>query len=332
MFLEAFQDYCDISDSFDTKSMKIDAYLEASIREFDINCEEAELKVMQESGTSDDLSYFYEEATDGALAKIKKALVAILEAFKQFCSDLKSKVVRIIVNAETKNVLKKVGQKVKLNPILARKKVQVVDKKKPLAVIKKYKAKCDKHIAKVKAGVFKESEIKGIYDDKERYSADYKKVIAGTAAMTTITVVKLLAEINAEYGALPKHIDGIDKETSEVMKNFISTLDKEEKAAAKAAYTTCANFRTRLAKDEANEHVDAIMHKISILKKEVLKVKDKTEVKDVSESVDYDDDLDGLFDGFMESSDLDDGFDFDQYMESTSDASDLLDDLDSILL
>lgn len=332
MILEAFQEYCEISDTFDTRNMKLDAYLESTVRNFNINLEKAELKVMQESGTADDLIYLVEEASDGAIAKIKTIIQKIIDAFKQFISELKSKVVRIICNKDTKTTLDKVQQKIKFNPILARKKVKVVDKKKPLKVIKNYQARADKHISKVKAGVFKEKEIEGIYSDKERYDADYKKAVAGTAALVTIAVSKLMADIRAEYNQLPSHIDGIDKETSEVLKNFISTLDGEEKAVAKGAYTACANFRTKLAKDEANEHVDAIMQKLSVLKKEVLKVKvDNVNESVIDEGFSDDNDLDGLFDGIMESSDYDDGFDFNEYMESGQDANDLLDDLDDLL-
>lgn len=341
MFLEAFQDYIDLVDYYESVDMKVDAYVEATIRELNINREESELKVMQESGTEEDLQYLYTEAEEGALAKIKKAIRTIIEAFKQFCSDLKSKVVRIIVNAETKTTLKKIEKKVKLNPFFARKKVQVIDKKKPLKVIADYKSKAEKHLAKVKSGVFKESEITAINRDKDNYASAYKAAIAGTAATITVTVVKLLADINAEYNALPGHIDKIDKETSQILENLCTSLDKEEQAVVKAAFTTAANFRAKLARDEANEHVDAIMNKISVLKKSVLKAKDgdKVQANPIKESSEdeedgydafeesgtlLDDDFEGLFDGYMESEE-------DYYESGAMSADDLLDDLDSLL-
>ena len=212
MLLEAHADYCELSDKFDTRNMKINAYLESTIRQFNINTEHAQLKVIQESGTMDDLEYLEEQANEGAIAKIKAVIQKIIDAFKEFISTLKSKVVRVICNRETKSTLNKVQQKIKFNPILARKKVKVIDKKKPLKIIKQYQSKCDKHISRAKAGVFKESEIQSIYSDRDKYDADYKKAVAGTAALITIAVSKLVQEINAEYGQLPKHIDGIDKE------------------------------------------------------------------------------------------------------------------------
>lgn len=325
MFAETFQNYCGISDRFDSKSMRVDAFVESAIREFNINKEEAELKVLVESGTEDDMIYYYEEANDGAVSKIKKAITAIIEAFKEFCSNLKSKVVRLICNAQSKTTLQKLKKKVKLNPFLAKKKVKVIDKTKPLKLIAAYKSKADKHIAKAKGGVFTEKEITSIHQEKEKYESDYKAMLSTGAALMTITVGKLLVDIESEYGKLPGHIDKIDKETSAILKNLLPTLDKEERAVAKAAYTTCANFRAKLAKDEANEHVDAIMHKISVLKKEVLKVKDKTQVDYEESAFDDDDDFD-LFDGIMESTEDD------IFAEAMTDADDLLADLDEIIL
>lgn len=330
MFNTTIQEYCDISDEFDTRNMKINAYLESTIRLSNIHREEAELKVMTEGGTADDLEFLYEEANDGAVASIKKAIQAIIEAFKQFISDLKSKIVRIIANAETKSVLKKVEKKVALNPFLKKKRIQVVDKRKPLKVIASYKAKADKCIAKVKAGAFAQKDIQGIYDLRDKYSADYKKVIMGTTAMMTISVGKLVNELAADYGKLPAQIDHIDKETSQIMKNYLSTLDREEAAAAKAAYTAVANFRTKVAKDEASEYVDGVLHKLAVLKKEVVKAKemgDKHVVKNESAGEDY---LDDLFDGYLESAE-DEEFDIDLYSESAEDADSLLSDLDIII-
>ena len=168
---------------------------------------------MTESGTDDDLAYLVEAANEGAIAKIKKTVQVIIEAFKKFISELKDRVVRVVVNKTTRDTLSKVEKKVKLNPFIARKKVQVVDKKKPLAVIEKYKNKCDKNIAKVKGGIFKQSDVEGIFKDRDDFEKDYKAAVAGTAAMTTITVANLIKTINSELDSLPKTIDSIGKET-----------------------------------------------------------------------------------------------------------------------
>lgn len=285
-FVDIMENYIEVSDNFDCNNSKISAYIESVESEFNINIQRSELKVMKESGTYDDLLMLEDAAEEGAIVKLKKVVDAIIEAFKEFIKDLKDKVVRIVVNKTTRQTLSQIEKKVKLNPFLAKKKVKVIDKKKPLAVINKYKGICDKNIAQVKAGVFKQSKIEGIYKAKENYEADYKKAVAGTAAVMTITVAALIAQINKDLNDLPNMITKIDKETTEIVEKFCQSVDEETAVGARAAFTACANFRTKLGKAEANEHVDSIMDGIRALKNEVKGLKP---AKEIQESVFYDD-------------------------------------------
>lgn len=313
VFLEAMSDYIDISDEFDKANMTVTTFVESVCADLDINIQKSELKVMTESGTDDDLAYLVEAATEGAIAKIKKTVQVIIEAFKKFISDLKDKVVRVVVNKTTRDTLSKVEKKVKLNPFIARKKVQVVDKKKPLAVIEKYKNKCDKNIAKVKGGIFKQSDVEGIFKDRDDFDKDYKAAVAGTAAMTTITVANLIKTINSELDSLPKTIDSIGKETTEIVNRFCDSIEDDEViASTRAAYSACANFRTKLGKYESNEHVDFIMQAISVLKKEVAKIKGNTEADVAKESTEGDD-----FDGA--ESFFEDGYDSESLLAELED-------------
>ena len=313
VFLEAMSDYIDISDEFDKANMTVTTFVESVCADLDINIQKSELKVMTESGTDDDLAYLVEAATEGAIAKIKKTVQVIIEAFKKFISDLKDKVVRVVVNKTTRDTLSKVEKKVKLNPFIARKKVQVVDKKKPLAVIEKYKNKCDKNIAKVKGGIFKQSDVEGIFKDRDDFDKDYKAAVAGTAAMTTITVANLIKTINSELNSLPKTIDSIGKETTEIVERFCDSIEDDEVVAStRAAYSACANFRTKLGKYESNEHVDFIMQAISVLKKEVAKIKGNTEADVAKESTEGDD-----FDGA--ESFFEDGYDSESLLAELED-------------
>lgn len=313
VFLEAMSDYIDISDEFDKANMTVTTFVESVCADLDINIQKSELKVMTESGTDDDLAYLVEAATEGAIAKIKKTVQVIIEAFTKFISDLKDRVVRVVVNKTTRDTLSKVEKKVKLNPFIARKKVQVVDKKKPLAVIEKYKNKCDKNIAKVKGGIFKQSDVEGIFKDRDDFDKDYKAAVAGTAAMTTITVANLIKTINSELDSLPKTIDSIGKETTDIVNRFCDSIEDDEViASTRAAYSACANFRTKLGKYESNEHVDFIMQAIGVLKKEVAKIKGNTEADVAKESTEGDD-----FDGA--ESFFEDGYDSESLLAELED-------------
>ena len=72
--LDSFED--DIRDA-DLIFHKINIFVESSFRDLEINQAESELKVLQESGTNEDLSYLYQEAAkdyaEKAKATIKKA-------------------------------------------------------------------------------------------------------------------------------------------------------------------------------------------------------------------------------------------------------------------
>lgn len=311
-FLEAMSNYIDISDNYDKNNMQIDAYIESTLNHYAIDLKRASLKVFKESGTDDDLNFLYEEAQEGAIVKIKNAVIAVLKAFKDFITDLKDKVVRIVVSKTTRMTLDKVEKKVNMNPFIKKKKVQVIDKNKPLKVINSYKSDCDKMIAKIKGGVFKQLDIDGILKKRDNFEEDYKKAIAGTAAMTTVTVGVLVKEINKELTELPKAIEKVSKETSQAVENLVNSIKDEETATSiRGAFTAAANFRTKLGKVEANELVDSIMNRVSVLKKEVAKIKGQTEADSISES--YFDDIEDV-DSFMET-----GYDSDALLEELED-------------
>ena len=292
VFVEAMGDYIDISDNFDKSNAQISAYIESVRSELCINIQKSELKVMKESGNNEDLEFLVEAAEEGAIVKIKKAVETVIAAFRKFISDLKDRVVRVVVNKTTRDTLSKVEKKVNVNPFVAKKKVQVVDKKRAMKVINQYKSKCDKDIAKVKAGIFKQTDVESIFKDKDDFVTDYKNAVAGSAALITVTVASLIQSINKELDELPNVIEKIGKETTDVVERFCDTVDEETAASTRAAYSACANFRTQLGKAEANECVDNIMQGMAVLKKEVAKIKGNTEAEPVKESGNINNDID----------------------------------------
>ena len=271
MFAEAIENQIAINHDAELSDMKINAYLEATMRELAINIGESELKVMKESGTSDDLQYLVEEASNGAIEKIKKAVSAAIKAFKEFISRIKDRVVRLVTTAETKDTMKKVEKKIKLNPFLAKKKVQVVDTKKPLQVISKYESILDKHAAKVAGGKVKPGESKDIRDLQSKFESEYKAAIMGVAAMTTITVAALVAMVNRDMEDLPKNINKIDADTSASLKAMseCKAYTEETIAEQQAALSTLVSMRGKLGRAKSNELVDGLSNKISVLKKAV---------------------------------------------------------------
>ena len=300
MYQEAAEDSLAIDRAFDIRMMKLDSFTEAVDRELSINMAKAELKCMMEDGTEADLAYLEEAAEEGALAKFKKMIQAVIDAFKEWVSQKKSKVISKIASKEARLVLGKAEKKVKINPILARKKVQVMSSKKPLGVINSYKSKNDKVLAKTVKGIISESTMKTIGDTKESFREDFKNSISGTTAYVTVTVAALLAELNSEIDKLPSYVDKMEGSTSQALERLKTTCTEEAASAATAATNAAANFGAELAKEEINVVVDSIMNKMSVLKNQVLHAKDTeiNNVKPVKESAD-DFDSDELGDTFF---------------------------------
>ena len=300
MYQEAAEDSLVIDRAFDIRMMKLDSFTEAVDRELSINMAKAELKCMMEDGTEADLAYLEEAAEEGALAKFKKMIQAVIDAFKEWVSQKKSKVISKIASKEARLVLGKAEKKVKINPILARKKVQVMSSKKPLGVINSYKSKNDKVLAKTVKGIISESTMKTIGDTKESFREDFKNSISGTTAYVTVTVAALLAELNSEIDKLPSYVDKMEGSTSQALERLKTTCTEEAASAATAATNAAANFGAELAKEEINVVVDSIMNKMSVLKNQVLHAKDTeiNNVKPVKESAD-DFDSDELGDTFF---------------------------------
>lgn len=323
MYQEAAEDSLAIDRAFDIRMMKLDSFTEAVDRELSINMAKAELKCMMEDGTDADLAYLEEAAEEGALAKFKKMIQAVINAFKEWVSQKKSKVISKIASKEARLVLGKAEKKVKINPILARKKVQVMSSKKPLGVINSYKSKNDKVLAKTVKGIISESTMKTIGDTKESFREDFKNSISGTTAYVTVTVAALLAELNSEIDKLPSYVDKMEGSTSQALERLKTTCTEEAASAATAATNAAANFGAELAKEEINVVVDSIMNKMSVLKNQVLHAKDTeiNNVKPVKESAD-DFDSDELSDTFFGGTAS--AFEEDVFGESADDSVDAM--------
>lgn len=307
LFQEAAIDSIDLDHNFDIMMMKLDAYTESVDRELEINIKKSELKCMTEGGTDADLAYLEEAAEEGALAKFKNMIAKLIEALKEWFSQKKTKVVAKITSKEAKDVLAKAEKKVKINPILAKKKVQIMSDKKPLGVIHSYRSRNDKILAKTVKGLVSENTMKTLAQTKEDFRDDFRNAISGTAATVTITVAALLTELQSEINRLPSYTDKMEQSTTEALERLKLTCSDEAAAAATAATNACANFGAQLAKEETNIKIDCIMNMMNVLKSQVMKAKGLTSFtaippvkpeKSVKESAE--DDLDLMDDSFFE--------------------------------
>lgn len=311
LFQEAAEEMLALSDKFDLDNMKIQAYTEATEREYNIHIAQCELKCMKEAGTQDDLLYLEEAAEDGALAKFSKIIKSAIEKWKEFCSRLKSKIIAKIASKEARTVISKAEKKIKLNPILSKKKVKVMDESKPLGVIKKYKSKVDKDVSKTIKSLGGEKNMKTLLDTKESFRSEFRSAIAGEAALQVLTIGTIVAQLAFDVEKLPMWVDNMENQHTIILEKLQQTVSPEAAAAAQAATNAAVAFRTELAKEELNVHVDFIMDLMRAIKEHVMKAKGNTKITPITEDAD---DFDPIFheEDYAESGDVDDLFsDFD---------------------
>lgn len=231
----------------DLTMMKIDTVMEAAKRQLSINYKSAELKVMQECGTSEDLAYLYEEAEAGLIETVARAIDKIIEAIKKFFADMRDKVLTIITSKENKETLKKIEKKVKLFPLIGRKKIIIEDIKSQNKVIEEHQSKLMKLKAKAKSG--QEVTEDDVAEVEKSFMEKYGKII-GVGAAITITVssaIALLDERIAEVAADLKKIeaDSID---------FMTDAKRADRigASLSRAYSSIAKAKSKHAVDSCS--------------------------------------------------------------------------------
>ena len=171
---------------FDLSQMKVNAVMEAAVRELMINYEEAQLKVLKESGTDDDLAYLYEEADNGLLETVIKAIQKIKDAVIKFFSEMKDKILDAINKKENKETIDKLEKKAKLLPLIGRKKVIVEDYSKQEKVVDEHLSMLTKLKSKFKAG--QKVEASDVDEIEKSFKDKYGKAI-GVGAAVSVTVI-----------------------------------------------------------------------------------------------------------------------------------------------
>lgn len=302
---------------------KIDAYCESMLSQYEINCKKAELKVMQESGTEDDLYYLYEAAEGGAVEALKKAIDKIIEAFKKFVNEVKLKILSIVASKETDKNIENIEKKVRFNPFLSKKKVKIEDTKKQLGVVAWAQGEYQKLISKIKGG--KEVDPEEATQIQEEFTKRLK-VAAGIAAAVTVTVGAAVMLIRKSGKSMSDDIEGMRKNTYELM---VKAKEPGELIVAKNQ-ETLRRISAGISKT-GQSGIEIIVNRwksaLSVVRSAVSKIKGGAKDNVTEESADTvqnveKDDIDKFFESFGDDSD--DVFD-------ESDAQSVVDNIESDL-
>ena len=100
-----FDIFDEMTNEIDMKLLKLQLFNEAAKREFELNKQQAEIKVLKESGTQSDLNMLYEAAEEGLINKMQRSLKAAIEALKEFIKKIIDKIKSIFQSKQGKETL-----------------------------------------------------------------------------------------------------------------------------------------------------------------------------------------------------------------------------------
>lgn len=180
-----------ISNNFDVALERCELFIEASYNEYITNLQEAELKVIKESGTKEDADSLKGAASEGFLVRAQKTIQKIIDAFIQAMKALGNNIAEFFNNAENKVKLKKINEKAKNDQEFGSKKIETGDPKAFETAQNKIDAVFQKVYARAKGGKVSKDEVdKAINLSKEEYSK-------ATKATITVSIAAALAYITS---------------------------------------------------------------------------------------------------------------------------------------
>lgn len=237
-----FDIFDEMTNEIDMKLLKLQLFNEAAKREFELNKQQAEIKVLKESGTQSDLNMLYEAAEEGLINKMQRSLKAAIEALKEFIKKIIDKIKSIFQSKQGKETLDKMEDICNKNPNVKNRKIEITDIDKEQKCLQKGIDKLSGIIAKIKGGHNKDSFDKEIDDVIEETNRERAKIIAIGAGITVtvgavIALIKKYTKTSEDIGK--NAIYAVDKnselnEINDVMSN-ISGTDIDDDEALQAA-------------------------------------------------------------------------------------------------
>lgn len=248
----------EINSAYDINVMRINAVVEAANRQREINFHEAELKVMQESGTDDELTMLIEAAESDFVENIQKAIEALRQAVIKFFSDCRQKLVELMSKRDDANKLDQLEKRMKLIPLIGKKKVMVEDYDAEVALAKKSLKELQGLTAKLRGK--QEVDASAVASIKKSYDDAHGDLIGASNAKTV--------SINDAVKMAKKMIASGNAELKEREDTALKACDDAKKDAEKANANVAnqiANAICHICKTAQNDYhrcVNGIMASI----------------------------------------------------------------------
>ena len=231
-FIETLRSVVESAESsYNERDRKIDIYCESVNDQLAIDLKKAELFVMKESGTDEDLAYLEGGAIAEAGERLVEAINAIIENIKRFIHEMKIKAMSMVSKIETKKAIEVVEKKIKFNPFIRKKKVETEDHDKKFKAFEELLADAKKLLARIKAGRSVDVE------DVEMIAEKIDKRDNDKFAKITLTLDNALASLKKQSDKIGERIDDVYKN------NIQPLLDDAKDLADKAAFESTAAIK-----------------------------------------------------------------------------------------
>ena len=231
-FIETLRSVVESAESsYNERDRKIDIYCESVNDQLAIDLKKAELFVMKESGTDEDLAYLEGGAIAEAGERLVEAINAIIENIKRFIHEMKIKAMSMVSKIETKKAIEVVEKKIKFNPFIRKKKVETEDHDKKFNAFEELLADAKKLLARIKAGRSVDVE------DVEMIAEKIEKRDNDKFAKITLTLDNALASLKKQSDKIGERIDDVYKN------NIQPLLDDAKDLADKAAFESTAAIK-----------------------------------------------------------------------------------------
>lgn len=144
-------------EEIDITLKKVDIYIESMYREFIINKEESELKVLTESGTDDDLTFLYEKAEEAFSERVSKTMKKITDSVTDFTNKISDTVKEKYANTKIKSAIDTLENRIKSDKRLSNVKISIIDSDEIEKSFNEAIDKCHSVASKIKDGIENEA-------------------------------------------------------------------------------------------------------------------------------------------------------------------------------
>lgn len=248
---------------------KINVYMDSIFREYVIEKEESELKVLKESASEEELENLYQEAKTNLGNKVDLSVKKLVTSVKTFDAKVSENVRTKFKSGETTRKLKKAEEKLKKNPKSGKAKVEIIDAESEIKNIEK----TIDELHKLAMNNADENNIGKLMDDandintscqKERKRLDKSPIECQVAMVLPILkkrVISCSKEIEIDKYFIPvKSEDSVQKKQLVTKINgLIAQLLKEKKSVLYAgvndAYKKIMKSKYKEVKENAMEYL-----------------------------------------------------------------------------